>query len=530
MASILILDDEPQIVQHLKVLLAGFGYHAGFITKPEFLFQRLAVEEFDLLLMDLHMPGWDGLTLLRQLKSEERYQNLPVIMITGEIDERLLAKCFEEGASDFINKPISEIVLKSRVHAVLTSQRYIREVQSQKDTVHQLLQKQIRQNENYGKLVQFIDDIQHDHPDSSILRLAEEHLQETLGIQVQFWELFNDRVIPLGKVDRDLSEEKCSTIQEVFQASSSMIFRQLNPKYIKDGKLLMEILHTGPLDDWIDLLPLYIRNIHLTLTSNRQHRAILKTQSMLRLQNQWMQSDLRMAKEMQQAILHDLQEMPFLATSMLYLPHGEVSGDIYDVSATREGDLNMFLGDATGHGIPAAFITMMVRMGLATLPPNLPTDEVIRRLNQQLAPCLPPDKYMTAIYVRIAPNGYLSVCHAGHPMMFVIPNNEEPPYNIEPSGLALGIYGSELVQYREQVYRLVPGDRIFLYTDGIVEWLDPHENTFGEERFHDFLCKHRHLPFAQLWERLLEHLKGFGQGNVQGDDITIFAAQFLGKE
>ncbi len=123
MAKLLIIDDDPQIVQQVRELLTAQGYVSGFITKPEFLFPKLETEAFDLFLMDVNMPGIDGVTLLKKLKAHPDYCQLPVIMLTGETSDQLLAKCFELGAVDFITKPISELILKARVQMALAAKQ-----------------------------------------------------------------------------------------------------------------------------------------------------------------------------------------------------------------------------------------------------------------------------------------------------------------------------------------------------------------------------------------------------------------------
>lgn len=118
-AKILIVDDEKLICRQVRALLGNFGYQSGFILRPEDLFQRLETEVFDLILMDINMPNTNGVELLKQVKRHNEFHKIPVIMLTADKDEHLMAECFEYGASDFILKPISELILKARVKAAL---------------------------------------------------------------------------------------------------------------------------------------------------------------------------------------------------------------------------------------------------------------------------------------------------------------------------------------------------------------------------------------------------------------------------
>ena len=80
-----------------------------------------------------------------------------------------------------------------------------------------------------------------------------------------------------------------------------------------------------------------------------------------------------------------IQDLSFLKTAVRYYPLVNVSGDIYDMCFNREGDVNFFLGDVTGHGIAAALITMMVHIAFDTANFYLPVDEIVTEMNGILA-------------------------------------------------------------------------------------------------------------------------------------------------
>lgn len=126
--KILIVDDEKAVIHQVKALLDSFGYKTFYIPRAQFLIKRLETETFDLILMDINMPGIDGIKALKQLKSNFLYENIPVIMMTADTSDETLESCFDFGAADYITKPISELVLKSRVKSVLDKQEYIKEI------------------------------------------------------------------------------------------------------------------------------------------------------------------------------------------------------------------------------------------------------------------------------------------------------------------------------------------------------------------------------------------------------------------
>ncbi len=116
--KVLIIDDDIHVGELVGSILPDCDCLT--VIDGHHLRENLLYERPDLILMDVHMPGKSGLEWLAWLKEDEQFRDIPVIMITGDDDEDLLARCFSHGAADFINKPISETVLRARVHNVLS--------------------------------------------------------------------------------------------------------------------------------------------------------------------------------------------------------------------------------------------------------------------------------------------------------------------------------------------------------------------------------------------------------------------------
>ena len=83
MSNILIVDDEPGNLQQIKLSIIALGYGAMVLPKADYLFQRLETASVDLILLDVNMPGVDGVTALRQLKADPVHGKIPVIMLTA---------------------------------------------------------------------------------------------------------------------------------------------------------------------------------------------------------------------------------------------------------------------------------------------------------------------------------------------------------------------------------------------------------------------------------------------------------------
>jgi CheY-like chemotaxis protein len=114
-ASILIVDDQPVNVQLLEYLLQSTGYtHVSSTTDPRVVAAWHEQYNYDIIILDLQMPGMDGFQVMEGLKEFERDGYLPVLALTGEPGHRMRA--LRQGAKDFLRKPVDveELLLRVR--------------------------------------------------------------------------------------------------------------------------------------------------------------------------------------------------------------------------------------------------------------------------------------------------------------------------------------------------------------------------------------------------------------------------------
>ncbi|MBF0286737.1 MAG: SpoIIE family protein phosphatase [SAR324 cluster bacterium] len=251
-----------------------------------------------------------------------------------------------------------------------------------------------------------------------------------------------------------------------------------------------------------------------------------QSEKLLRAHNETMQEDLALAVDFQQSLLPKIPRIGFLQIVSCYIPYSGVSGDIYDISLNREGDISIFLGDATGHGIAAAFMTMMVQIGLDNIPQNFPVHEVMHHLNMLLS-VRDTGKSLTSVFVRVSQAGALSVAQAGHPPLILIPADESEVTLFEEGGLALGLFKDEPIPYVQETCQLKDGDKFFIYTDGIIEWENENKVRFGVNRLVEFFKANRRLALDVMLDALMKHLHDFSQGIESGDDVSILGFQFM---
>ena len=122
---ILIVDDEPDILELLRYNLMREGFHVGAACSGEEALKLIGAQIPDLVLLDLMLPGMDGLHVCRLLRGDVATKNLPIVMITAKGDEADIVAGLELGADDYVTKPFSPRVLSARVKSVLRRKRTV---------------------------------------------------------------------------------------------------------------------------------------------------------------------------------------------------------------------------------------------------------------------------------------------------------------------------------------------------------------------------------------------------------------------
>ncbi len=117
--KVLVVDDEEDILELLKFNLSREGYQVPCAASGEQAFRLVRSESPDLIVLDLMLPGIDGLEVTRRLKNDPGTKNIPIVMLTAKGEEADIVTGLELGADDYITKPFSPRILLARVRAVL---------------------------------------------------------------------------------------------------------------------------------------------------------------------------------------------------------------------------------------------------------------------------------------------------------------------------------------------------------------------------------------------------------------------------
>jgi two-component system sensor histidine kinase/response regulator len=118
---ILIVDDNPQNLQVLGSLLREKNYDIEFATNGKAALEWLGLQQFDLVLLDINMPEMDGFEVCQTIRSDERYNRMPVIFLSADSDRESILRGFEMGAADYVTKPFDsrELIVRVKTHLSL---------------------------------------------------------------------------------------------------------------------------------------------------------------------------------------------------------------------------------------------------------------------------------------------------------------------------------------------------------------------------------------------------------------------------
>jgi two-component system phosphate regulon response regulator PhoB/two-component system alkaline phosphatase synthesis response regulator PhoP len=117
--KIYIVEDETDILELLRLLLAQAGYNTEGFTGAKAMLNRLDEQIPDLIILDLMLPDLDGMEACRIIKNKQEWEKIPIIMLTARVDIEDRVKGLEYGADDYITKPFASSELVARIKAVL---------------------------------------------------------------------------------------------------------------------------------------------------------------------------------------------------------------------------------------------------------------------------------------------------------------------------------------------------------------------------------------------------------------------------
>ncbi len=278
-------------------------------------------------------------------------------------------------------------------------------------------------------------------------------------------------------------------------------------------------------------------NDYLTKPVNRQEllarvNSLLSLQISVKLNNELsiIKRDIQVAHEIQKSIL--TQEFPKIDgvdIALKYEPMTKLGGDFYDIQMVGPNLLGILLADVSGHGIPAAFICSMLKVAYSFHRPDAGSPSVLMSHVSSTMINYTGGQFITACYACIDLAGRkLRQSNAGHWPLIIWRKKEQRMIVGYDNSMPIGWYVEESYPVMES--DIITGDRVILYTDGILEARNPQGELFGEEQFHEFIRTHQDCSAGEfvdgIFSAVLEWIGGDSDASL-GDDITIIAVDFL---
>jgi len=221
-----------------------------------------------------------------------------------------------------------------------------------------------------------------------------------------------------------------------------------------------------------------------------------------------------------------------------FRPCGFVAGDIFNVFEVDTHRVGFYLLDVSGHGVPAAMLSVTLSMVLSPDSAHgtplkrynqarnafdvLPPAEVVAELNRRFQG--KDDQYFTMVYGLLdTVTGEIALTQAGHPNPILL-RPGQPPEMLGDGGVPVGLLPE--VDYETTFARMQPGDRLLLYSDGIAECADPEGTPFGEPRLLDYLAENAAKPMGELLQGLETAGELWRAGQPFEDDVSMLFLEF----
>ena len=240
-----------------------------------------------------------------------------------------------------------------------------------------------------------------------------------------------------------------------------------------------------------------------------------------------MKSELEIAAKIQSGYLPKsfgkFNKMPDVHITARMKPAKEVGGDFYDVFQIDENRLCFLIADVSGKGVPASLFMTVAKTHIKNyMSLDMPLAEMADRVNNQLNEDNEEELFVTVfICVLDVKNHTLSFVNGGHNKPCI--SRAGGPFEMMDCKVDFVFGMMEDMPYREQKTTLMPGDRFYLYTDGVTEAFNDKEEMFGDGRLVETLNRYSDIAGEpeMLLDKMYETIHIFANGADQSDDITM---------
>jgi sigma-B regulation protein RsbU (phosphoserine phosphatase) len=279
------------------------------------------------------------------------------------------------------------------------------------------------------------------------------------------------------------------------------------------------------------------RVIDLERRLEEENRKLETSNQSLTRAFQTIRDDLDAAARMQRSLLPPPGNIHGIHCNSLFLPASVVAGDVFNFFSIGSSSVGFYLLDVSGHGIPAAMLSVTLSKVLTPRPEAI--SPLVRQIQGSSAYTIRPphealsvvndrfqdhcDMYFTMIYgVLDTASGRLRLAQAGHPAPILL-RKDKPPEPLGNGGYPLGVLPD--LAFDPLEYYVENGDRLFICSDGILECNNLAGEGFGQHRLMEFLNQHRYSSLDTLLRSLQAAMHKWAGSTEFADDVTLFALE-----
>lgn len=526
----LIVDDSRAQRMIFTKHLQHWGYHTQEARSGVEALDACTKSHFNLILSDWMMPEMDGLEFCRAFRNQSQEKYTYFILLTSKNDKHAVAEGLDVGADDFLSKPVSPLELRARITAgerLMAMEREVRTARAQ------LL-----------AAVEALDDgfVYFDADDRLVLanRKFRELCQFDPAVLVQgarFEDLLRHG-LTLGRYADAIGREEdwLHLRMETYRNTGRSTQR------LSDGRVLQIVERRtedgGRVGLRIDVTELSLARENArkseaqALHQNRELRAALDELQKL---YDAIDRDLMEARKLQHSLIRKRQhEFDGSTLSLLLQSSGHVGGDMVGTFLISAARIGIYAIDVSGHGVAAAMLGARIA-GLFSGGEHHQNIVVIRdpetgkssasdphdvagRINQLMLDEFDTETYLTIAYAEIdLATGNIRLVQAGHPHP-VIQRADGAIEYIGDGGLPVGLIPN--ARFATIEARLMPGDRLLLYSDGVTECINPNSEEFGENGLRATLMKLEKVKGTDFIEALKWELMHWSGKDEFDDDVS----------
>jgi serine phosphatase RsbU (regulator of sigma subunit) len=247
------------------------------------------------------------------------------------------------------------------------------------------------------------------------------------------------------------------------------------------------------------------------------------------LEQQWarkrMEEELRIARQIQQSLLpRALPSEGWFRAAATSIPSLQVGGDYVDIRPVNKTCWAAMMADVSGKGVGAALLASLLQgMFVASPYTRLTIEDMVTRVNRYLLERTGGEQYATAFYCTLDADGALRWINAGHPPVLVVSAGGRLRH-LSANGTPLGMFPEAVYTLMES--RLARGDKLVLYTDGVLDSENRERATFGLKRLRAVVAANAAATSKQLLAAILAALHQFTDGGAAADDVTLAVIEY----